>query len=57
MVTILLVAAAAGVLLFAAFGTLMGQSIVMPLRGIQTAMRQLAEGDTSVTVPGLGLEG
>ncbi|EKV26256.1 hypothetical protein C882_2834 [Caenispirillum salinarum AK4] len=55
MVTILVIAAAAGVLLFAAFGTLMGRSIVMPLRGIQVAMRRLAEGDHGVTVPGTSL--
>lgn len=55
MVLILMIAAATGVVTFVAFGTLMGRSIVMPLRGIQTAMRRLAEGDHDVAVPGTAL--
>jgi methyl-accepting chemotaxis protein len=55
MVTVISGAAALGVALFIVVGTVTGLSLLRPLRGIQTAMRRLAEGDHSVVVPGTGL--
>lgn len=55
MLAIILTAAALGVTLFTAFGAVTALSLVQPLRGIQTAMRRLAEGDHAVAVPGTGL--
>ncbi|GAA0591023.1 HAMP domain-containing methyl-accepting chemotaxis protein [Caenispirillum bisanense] len=55
MLTTILAAAGLGVAVFVGVGTVTGISIVRPLRGIQQAMKRLAEGDHGVSVPGIGL--
>ena len=52
--TISLALIAAGLLLGAAFAWFTGSAIAGPVVGMTAAMRKLAEGDTEVTVPGVG---